>query len=280
MSKKFPFSVRRNRVYSPWKSDDNEYEEEEPLPEREGCCDFEEFLLKNKMFPNYSHNPDDYEQDNCEFENVPLDESFYEEEKEFLSNNEKVYFVFKPDFKPFMSDQMRAALPGIPIFLFLSFVFGFGAVKVLSEKNWMGVILIIPFVIITLLALFQIYWFITAPFLYKKTKFLVTSKGLIWVRGFFRKKCNKLTYRQINTISSSSRSKNTQSISFYTELRPSYKYCITIYGVPKELKLGSKIIAVTKAVFLNQKPVFGCSSAESTTCEKENNSFVDNGSQE
>ena len=34
MSKKFPFSVRRNRVYSPWKSDDNEYEEEEP-PSRE-----------------------------------------------------------------------------------------------------------------------------------------------------------------------------------------------------------------------------------------------------
>ncbi len=248
--------------------------------DKDGCCDFEEFLLNNKMYPNYSPNPEDYEQDECEFENVPLDESEYENEKEFLHKNEKVYFVFKPSFAPYMSGAVLPMSISFPITLLLSVVFGYVSIGSIIWKSWFGLICLIPFIVVALITLYQIYWFFSATFSYRKTKYLVTSKRVLWVRGFFKKKCNKLTYRQINSITTSQCTNNTQKLNFYTELRPLGKYGILMYGVPSDLNLGNKIIAVTKAILLKKKPNFNFTSSQAPTQENDNGDTCDCNSQE
>lgn len=255
--------------------EDNGYSQD-----RDGCCDFEEFLINNKMYPNYSPNPEDYEQDECEFENTPLDESEYEKEKEFLHKNEKVYFVFKPSFAPYMAGAVLPMSVSFPITLLVSAAFGYVSIGSIIRKNWLGIIFIIPFIVIALLTLYQVYWFFSATLSYRKTKYLVTSKRVLWVRGFIKKKCNKLTYRQINSITTSHCTNNTQKLNFYTELSPLSKYGILMYGVPSDLNLGNKIIAVTKAVLLKKKPNFNFTSSESAIRENEGGDTEDCGSQE
>lgn len=259
----FSFPVRDGKNRERKKKNQNSIEGDYST-EKDGCCDFEEFLLQNKMYPNYSRNPEDYEQDECEFQNVPLDESEYENEKEFLHKNEKVYFVFKPSFSPYMAGAVLPMAVSFPITLLLSVVFGYVSIGSIIWKSWFGLICFIPFIVVALLTLYQAYWFFSATFSYRNTKYLVTSKRVLWIRGFLKRKCNKLTYRQINSITTSSCTKSTQKINFYTELSPLSKYGILMYGVPNDLNLGNKIIAVTKAVLLKKKPNFNFTSAPTT----------------
>lgn len=249
MSNRFSFPLRPSN-----RGSDNG--DDASRAEAEGFCDFEEFMLKNKMTPNLSPNPEDYEEDKSEYENEALDENEYEDEKEFVPKREKVYLVFKPTFNRYAASILLPALIALPILLPLTTVLGFVSVSVFTRKNWTGIVLIVPFVIVLAITLYFIYYTISSLLNYRHTKYLVTSKRVIWIRGFFKKKCNKLTYRQINSIASPSNTKNTVSVNLYTELRPMHKYAILIYGVPKDWKLGSKLIAVTKAVLLKQKPNF------------------------
>lgn len=242
-----------------------EYESMPTIEEDEKNCDFEEYSYDNNLPYDYSPNPDEIDPEDIEFDNEPLAPHEYDDVKEFVWKTENVYLSFKPEYRDYILSIFLPVLGELPLACLFSFVFAFfGGIMIYYRPFGVlgiiaAVILFIPVILISYNALKAILFLLCAPKRYKNTRYILTDKRVLYIYGSSEKKCVKLTYKQICSVSTHThfpKSRKVETVTLNTEMRPAKKYKIKIFGVPADLNLGKNLIGAIKAVKHKQKPKF------------------------